>query len=293
METTTTTQASTLQFSFPLTVDPLPPMPFQKEARHRRRSAPVRSSLVTHSMATPPFFSPNTHEPFSFSTLTGEEPSLLPLPSKALSGPRPIAPAPSPSLTSASMLTPTPLYPSVPPPPPMSAKRAAALTRRAAQNRAAQRAFRQRKIQYIKDLEDKATELEKLRESYELLKRENEQLHAAIQKYEQQQYYSNRSERHSLSPASETERSQSSSSPSSIGLLLGLDNPQVLKDLGWGNDGALISSEPLQKHALHQPSILQQLNLPDPESANSDSSVQAELRFGDLSMEDEKKLWRI
>ncbi|KAL1915026.1 uncharacterized protein VTP21DRAFT_7731 [Calcarisporiella thermophila] len=208
-------------------------------------------------------------------------------------GPRPIAPAPSPSLTSASMLTPTPLYPSVPPPPPMSAKRAAALTRRVAQNRAAQRAFRQRKIQYIKDLEDKATELEKLRESYELLKRENEQLHAAIQKYEQQRYYPNRSERHSLSPASETERSQSSLSPSSIGVLLGLDNPQVLKDLGWGNDGALILSEPLQKHALHQPSILQQLNLLDPESTNSDSSVQAELRFGDLSMEDEKKLWRI
>ncbi|KAL1919445.1 uncharacterized protein VTP21DRAFT_2138 [Calcarisporiella thermophila] len=52
--------------------------------------------------------------------------------------------------------------------------------RRAAQNRAAQRAFRQRKDRYIKDLEQKARELDSFRAAIDVLRQENRQLHAAV-----------------------------------------------------------------------------------------------------------------
>ncbi|KAL1925345.1 uncharacterized protein VTP21DRAFT_228 [Calcarisporiella thermophila] len=57
-----------------------------------------------------------------------------------------------------------------------SAKRAASQARRAEQNRAAQRAFRQRKIQYVKDLEEKAKELDELKRAYEEIVEENKRL---------------------------------------------------------------------------------------------------------------------
>ncbi|OWB79358.1 transcription factor activity, sequence-specific DNA binding protein [[Candida] boidinii] len=49
-------------------------------------------------------------------------------------------------------------------------------TKRAAQNRAAQRAFRQRRDQYVKDLEVKVTQVKYLEETIEALKTENMQL---------------------------------------------------------------------------------------------------------------------
>jgi len=49
-------------------------------------------------------------------------------------------------------------------------------TKRAAQNRSAQRAFRQRKEVYIKDLEEKVKEVDALKNTIETLKQENMQL---------------------------------------------------------------------------------------------------------------------
>lgn len=49
-------------------------------------------------------------------------------------------------------------------------------TKRAAQNRMAQRAFRQRKEIYIKDLEERAKEVDALKQTIENLKEENTQL---------------------------------------------------------------------------------------------------------------------
>lgn len=49
-------------------------------------------------------------------------------------------------------------------------------SKRAQQNRAAQRAFRQRKEMYIKELESKVTELKTLKETMETLRAENQEL---------------------------------------------------------------------------------------------------------------------
>lgn len=49
-------------------------------------------------------------------------------------------------------------------------------TKRAAQNRSAQRAFRQRKDGYIKGLEAKVEEVDALKQTIETLKQENMQL---------------------------------------------------------------------------------------------------------------------
>jgi len=49
-------------------------------------------------------------------------------------------------------------------------------SKRAQQNRAAQRAFRQRKELYIKDLETKVTELRQVKETMEALRSENQEL---------------------------------------------------------------------------------------------------------------------
>ncbi|CAG8576964.1 1562_t:CDS:2 [Paraglomus occultum] len=55
-----------------------------------------------------------------------------------------------------------------------------ATTKRAAQNRAAQRAFRQRKDRYIKDLEAKAKELESLKRRLEQAEKEKEEMKSTI-----------------------------------------------------------------------------------------------------------------
>lgn len=59
-----------------------------------------------------------------------------------------------------------------------SARRSRPLSqsKRAQQNRAAQRAFRQRKELYIKDLETKVTELKQVKETMEALRSENQEL---------------------------------------------------------------------------------------------------------------------
>ncbi|KAK6465632.1 hypothetical protein DFJ63DRAFT_25585 [Scheffersomyces coipomensis] len=54
--------------------------------------------------------------------------------------------------------------------------RVVSTTKRAAQNRSAQRAFRQRKDKYIKDLESKAAEIDQLRQTIDELRSENLQL---------------------------------------------------------------------------------------------------------------------
>lgn len=57
-------------------------------------------------------------------------------------------------------------------------------TKRAAQNRNAQKAFRQRRERYIKDLETKAKEFDKLSTEVVLLKQENEMLRLRIKDLE-------------------------------------------------------------------------------------------------------------
>ncbi|KAL1925742.1 uncharacterized protein VTP21DRAFT_625 [Calcarisporiella thermophila] len=82
---------------------------------------------------------------------------------------------PLPSPTTPSPSTPNKLLDS-PQTPEQSAQHPSkkpANARRAAQNRAAQRAFRQRKDRYIKDLEQKAREMDSLRLAIESLHREN------------------------------------------------------------------------------------------------------------------------
>lgn len=59
-------------------------------------------------------------------------------------------------------------------------KKAVIDTRRAEQNRAAQRAFRQRKERYVKELESKVREMQGLQEKVEKLEQENERLRQRI-----------------------------------------------------------------------------------------------------------------
>ncbi|KAL1917838.1 uncharacterized protein VTP21DRAFT_3672 [Calcarisporiella thermophila] len=59
-------------------------------------------------------------------------------------------------------------------------RRATSTARRAEQNRAAQRAFRQRKIQYVKDLEERVKELEDLKRAYDEVIQENKALKAQL-----------------------------------------------------------------------------------------------------------------
>ncbi|EGW33492.1 uncharacterized protein SPAPADRAFT_60844 [Spathaspora passalidarum NRRL Y-27907] len=61
-------------------------------------------------------------------------------------------------------------------PTPAKNNRIVSTTKRAAQNRNAQRAFRERKDLYIKDLEAKAAEVDQLRQTIEELRNENSQL---------------------------------------------------------------------------------------------------------------------
>ncbi|CAG8525726.1 13349_t:CDS:2 [Ambispora leptoticha] len=61
-----------------------------------------------------------------------------------------------------------------------STNRTVANTKRAAQNRAAQRAFRQRKDRYIKDLEQKAKELDNIKKQYDSLFKELQEKDATI-----------------------------------------------------------------------------------------------------------------
>ncbi|CAG8630270.1 7937_t:CDS:1, partial [Acaulospora colombiana] len=57
-------------------------------------------------------------------------------------------------------------------------------SKRAAQNRAAQRAFRQRKDRYIKDLEAKAKDLDAVKKQLETLQKENDALQQTIRRLE-------------------------------------------------------------------------------------------------------------
>ncbi|KAI9299513.1 hypothetical protein BJ944DRAFT_145376, partial [Cunninghamella echinulata] len=59
--------------------------------------------------------------------------------------------------------------------------RAVIPSKRAAQNRAAQKAFRQRRDQYVKDLEKKVKEMDDWKQDIEMIKDENKQLKQLVQ----------------------------------------------------------------------------------------------------------------
>ncbi|KAL1919522.1 uncharacterized protein VTP21DRAFT_2215 [Calcarisporiella thermophila] len=63
---------------------------------------------------------------------------------------------------------------------PSDVRKALTNSRRAAQNRAAQRAFRQRKERYVKDLEAKARDFEALKVAFDTVRKENEMLHDMV-----------------------------------------------------------------------------------------------------------------
>ncbi|KAI9319874.1 hypothetical protein BX666DRAFT_1875812 [Dichotomocladium elegans] len=69
--------------------------------------------------------------------------------------------------------------------PPVKRSRLVIPSKRAAQNRAAQRAFRERRDRYVKELETKAKEMEKWPEEMEQLRSENKQLRSKVAKLEQ------------------------------------------------------------------------------------------------------------
>ncbi|KAI8369890.1 hypothetical protein EDC96DRAFT_503757 [Choanephora cucurbitarum] len=88
----------------------------------------------------------------------------------------------------------SPLPPHAPPPspicfssPPNKTRKMTTKSKRAEQNRAAQRAFRLRKERYVKDLERKAQLLDEWRVEIELLRQENQQLREVNQRLEQEQ----------------------------------------------------------------------------------------------------------
>lgn len=62
-------------------------------------------------------------------------------------------------------------------------------TRRAEQNRAAQRAFRQRKERYVKELENKVRDLQLVQERANKLEEENERLRQRVWELEKQQHH--------------------------------------------------------------------------------------------------------
>ncbi|ORE07678.1 hypothetical protein BCV72DRAFT_249308 [Rhizopus microsporus var. microsporus] len=63
-----------------------------------------------------------------------------------------------------------------PPPPPIKKNRRVIASKRAAQNRAAQKAFRQRRDQYIKELEEQAKEAKESKQELNELRQENTKL---------------------------------------------------------------------------------------------------------------------
>lgn len=69
--------------------------------------------------------------------------------------------------------------------PPPKATRVVIPSKRAAQNRAAQRAFRQRRDKYVKDLEQKVKEMESWPEEMERLREENKRLRESVTALEQ------------------------------------------------------------------------------------------------------------
>ncbi|OJJ33461.1 hypothetical protein ASPWEDRAFT_622612 [Aspergillus wentii DTO 134E9] len=90
-----------------------------------------------------------------------------------------------PAISGASMLsgppqTPPQADPSGPESPKTYGKRPLSTSKRAAQNRAAQRAFRQRKESYIRKLEEEAKGYERMAEGYKALQAENYQLREYI-----------------------------------------------------------------------------------------------------------------
>lgn len=64
--------------------------------------------------------------------------------------------------------------------------RAVIPSKRAAQNRAAQRAFRQRKERYIKDLEKKAKMMDEWKDELDLLRQQNQELRENQMRLEKQ-----------------------------------------------------------------------------------------------------------
>ncbi|KAI7863600.1 hypothetical protein BDF14DRAFT_1842503 [Spinellus fusiger] len=87
----------------------------------------------------------------------------------------------SPELYSPSSQVPPRNYPTLP----SKLNRPVIPSKRAAQNRAAQKAFRQRREQYVKDLEKRSTEMDNWKEELEELRNENMQLRETISMLEQ------------------------------------------------------------------------------------------------------------
>lgn len=121
---------------------------------------PLHQTPSTHTSMTP---TPTPYIPIQASVGSKQEPRITEIPGSSQTTP----PSPPEATETPSELTPDP---------PSRGRKVVSGTRRAAQNRNAQKAFRQRREKYVKDLEATSAQMEEMKKKMQKLEQENAQL---------------------------------------------------------------------------------------------------------------------